>query len=70
MNIQNTEFTFIESIKETVRAAQYEALKTVNVQLINLYWELGKAISEKQTEGWGKQSFLILPKNCKQNFHV
>jgi predicted nuclease of restriction endonuclease-like (RecB) superfamily len=68
MNIQNTEFTFIESMKETVRAAQYEALKAVNVQLINLYWALGKAISEKQAEGWGKAIVQTLSKELQAEF--
>lgn len=68
MNIQNTEFYFIESIKETVRAAQYEALKAVNVQLINLYWELGKAISEKQAESWGKAIVPTLSKELQAEF--
>ena len=45
---------FIAEIKQKIRSAQYEALKVVNTQLINLYWEIGKSIAEKQTEGWGK----------------
>jgi hypothetical protein len=43
--IDSNQYQFIVAIKEKVRAAQYEALKTVNVHLINLYWDLGKAIS-------------------------
>jgi hypothetical protein len=30
---------FIADIKEKVRAAQYDALKAVNVHLTRLYWE-------------------------------
>lgn len=51
--------SFIAEIIEKVRQAQYEALKVVNVHLINLYWEIGKSISEKQSESWGK---AIVPK--------
>lgn len=54
MEIENIQQSFIIEIKQKVRQAQYEALKAVTVQLINLYWELGKAISEKQSESWGK----------------
>lgn len=54
MNLDNHQQLFIAEIKEKIRLAQYEALKAVNVQLINLYWELGKSISEKQVVGWGK----------------
>jgi hypothetical protein len=50
MEIENIQQSFIIEIKQKVRQAQYEALKAVNVQLINLYWELGKVISEKQSE--------------------
>ena len=46
MNLDKSQVEFIADIKQRVRAAQYEALKAVNVHLINLYWELGKAISE------------------------
>ena len=68
MNIQNAEFAFIQSIKETIKSAQYEALKAVNVQLINLYWELGKSISEKQAEGWGKSIVPTLAKELQAEF--
>jgi len=47
MTITNPQLTFITSIKEKIRFAQYEALKEVNTQLIKLYWEIGKDISEK-----------------------
>jgi predicted nuclease of restriction endonuclease-like (RecB) superfamily len=68
MNLQNNEFSFIESIKAKVRIAQYEAFKAVNVQLIALYWELGKAISEKQSEGWGKAIVPTLAKELQMEF--
>ncbi|MDR0368025.1 MAG: PDDEXK nuclease domain-containing protein, partial [Bacteroidales bacterium] len=35
---------FIAEIKQKIRQSQYEAMKAVNVQLINLYWEIGKSI--------------------------
>ena len=59
IELQEQHKQFILDIKEKVRAAQYEALKAVNVQLINLYWEIGKSIAEKQKDGWGK---AIVPK--------
>jgi predicted nuclease of restriction endonuclease-like (RecB) superfamily len=68
MSIEISQNQFIARIKEKVRAAQYEALKAVNVQLITLYWELGKAISEKQTEGWGKSIVNTLSKELQQEF--
>jgi predicted nuclease of restriction endonuclease-like (RecB) superfamily len=59
---------FIAEIKEKVRAAQYDALKAVNVQLIRLYWELGKSISEKQEIGWGKAIVPTLSKELQKEF--
>jgi hypothetical protein len=60
MPLTNTQITFITSIKEKIRLAQYEALKEVNTQLIKLYWEIGKDISERQGENWGKSIVSVL----------
>lgn len=59
MNLEIPQIDFIAAIKQKVRQAQYEALKAVNVQLINLYWDIGKSITDKQSESWGKS---IVPK--------
>ncbi len=50
MNLEISQNAFIAEIKIKVRQAQYDALKVVNTQLINLYWEIGKSIAEKQSE--------------------
>jgi len=45
----------VKTIKSMVASAQYEALRKVNKELIELYWNIGKAINDKQGElGWGK----------------
>jgi len=54
--LEQSQHEFIAEIKQKVRAAQYESLKTINVHLINLYWEIGKSIADKQQEGWGKST--------------
>lgn len=59
---------FIAEIKQKVCAAQYEALKVVNTQLINLYWEIGKSIAEKQSESWGKAIVPNLSKDLRKEF--
>jgi len=48
MNIEITEAQFIAEVIATVRKAQYEASKAVNVHLINLYWELGKSMRKNK----------------------
>jgi predicted nuclease of restriction endonuclease-like (RecB) superfamily len=37
-------------VKERVRAAQYQALKAVNKELVGLYWDIGRLIVERQTD--------------------
>ena len=46
---------FFVEVKNRIRSAQYDALRAVNKELVTLYWDLGKMISEKQkAQGWGK----------------
>ena len=43
--IMTTDYNnFIKDIKDKIRKAQYEAMKAVNITLINLYWGIGKEI--------------------------
>jgi len=40
-----------------IQKARYIAYKAVNTELINLYWEIGKYITQRtQSEGWGKST--------------
>jgi predicted nuclease of restriction endonuclease-like (RecB) superfamily len=68
MELRTTHLQFVAEIKEKVRQAQYEALKAVNIKLIELYWELGRAIAEKQIEGWGKAIVPLLSKELQKDF--
>lgn len=56
--LNKTEYKkFFIEIKERINKAQYEALRKVNKELINLYWDIGKKIVEKQSNlGWGEIS--------------
>jgi predicted nuclease of restriction endonuclease-like (RecB) superfamily len=66
--ISKDEREFITIIKEKIRKSQYNALKVVNVELINLYWEIGKSISDKQKENWGKSIVKTLSNELKNEF--
>ncbi|MDP2301455.1 MAG: PDDEXK nuclease domain-containing protein [Ignavibacteria bacterium] len=66
--VNELQINFIAEIKAKIRQAQYEALKIVNVHLINLYWEIGKSISEKQSESWGKSIVPTLSKELQKEF--
>lgn len=68
MEITNERYSFIAEVKTKVRKAQYEALKAVNVQLIDLYWEIGKSIAEKQSESWGKSIVATLSEELQKEF--
>jgi predicted nuclease of restriction endonuclease-like (RecB) superfamily len=60
---------FFAEVKTRIRTAQYEALKAVNKELVGLYWDLGKMISEKQKEkGWGKSVVENLARDLQNEF--
>ena len=61
--------TFVKDIKTKILSSQYEALKAVNKELINLYWEIGKNIVEKQELfGWGKSVVQNLSHELQKEF--
>jgi predicted nuclease of restriction endonuclease-like (RecB) superfamily len=46
-----------------------KALKVVNSELVSLYWNIGKMVSEKQKkEGWGKSTVERLSKDLQIEF--
>ena len=59
----------LEEIKTRVRAAQYEALKAVNRELIALYWDIGRIIVTRQeNQGWGRSVVERLAADLQQEF--
>ncbi|MCB9227124.1 MAG: DUF1016 domain-containing protein [Chitinophagales bacterium] len=68
MGLSSEQFDFINDIKRKVREAQYTALKAVNVELIRLYWEIGKSIAEKQAQSWGKAVVPTLSTELQREF--
>ncbi len=67
---ENNEFTtFVKEIKGKILSSQYEALKAVNKELIELYWDIGKNIVEKQQQfGWGKSVVVTLSAELQAEF--
>lgn len=60
---------FKDEITARIRSAQYEALKAVNREMIALYWEIGKRITEQQTAlGWGKSVVENLSRDIQREF--
>ena len=70
MNLQENQFkSFVNDIKKRVLQGQYEALKSVNKELISLYWDIGKSIVKKQEEhGWGKSIVQNLSTELQKEF--
>ena len=60
---------FIKEIKNLIYHHQYEAMKQVNKELIQLYWEIGEEINNQQQEkGWGKSIVEVLSKELQKEF--
>lgn len=59
----------LKDVKQRVRAAQYEALRAVNKELIALYWDIGRLIVERQ-EGrtWGRAVVENLARDLQVEF--
>jgi predicted nuclease of restriction endonuclease-like (RecB) superfamily len=57
---------FLKDILSKIQLARYEMLKAVSKQTVALYWEIGKAVSEKvKTEKWGKSVVEQLSKDLQ-----
>ena len=60
---------FLKEIKERIYKAQYDALRAVNKELINLYWDIGRSIVAKQDAlGWGKTIVETLAKDLQNGY--
>lgn len=56
--LKNNEFAEILTI---ISNAQARALASVNRELITMYWEIGRIVSEKTaSDGWGKSTVSSL----------
>ena len=61
--------SFIKEIKELIYRRQYEAMKKVNAELLQLYWEIGEEIDRQQREqGWGKSVVEVLATELQSEF--
>lgn len=59
----------LSGLKHLVRDAQYRAQQTVNTAMIELYWNIGKRILDKQsTEPWGSRVLDRLARDLRAEF--
>jgi hypothetical protein len=69
MNQPNTDLSGFNSILSLIKTAKDRILKTVNTEIIDLYWRIGKEVSEKaQNGGWGKSIVEELSNHIVANF--
>ena len=61
--------TLVAELKDRIRSAQVRATRSVNRELIKLYWDIGKAIVERQKRlGWGKSVVVKLAGDLRAAF--
>ena len=66
---QSTYQVFLKEVKVRVRDAQLQALRKVNKELIQLHWDIGRMIIEKQeTLGWGRSVVNNLSADLQNEF--
>lgn len=57
------------AVKDRVRSAQYEALRAVNRELVQLYWDIGHMIAGRQGDDtWGKSVVKRLSEDLQREF--
>ncbi|MEM9846603.1 MAG: PDDEXK nuclease domain-containing protein [Bacteroidota bacterium] len=60
---------FLSEVKAAIQTARLKAMRAVNTQLIELYWNLGRMIVERQEQhSWGKSVVEKLSKELKKAF--
>lgn len=60
---------FVAELKARIESARLSAARSVNRELIMLYWDIGCGIVEKQTiEGWGESVVERLAKDLSEAF--
>jgi len=60
---------FFNEVKQHIKSSQAKAAIAINSALVQLYWSIGKLISEKQTEySWGTSVIERLSQDLKMEF--
>ena len=68
LELQKYAQTLLE-IKQRIQQAQVKALTAINTELLKLYWDIGKIISQKTEENqWGAQTVEKLAEDLKNIF--
>jgi predicted nuclease of restriction endonuclease-like (RecB) superfamily len=61
--------SFVSDPRERIRSAQVRAALSVNAELMTLYWQIGRAILERQRRhGWGAKVIDRLSADLRRAF--
>lgn len=61
--------TWLADLKSRIQSARISATRSVNRDLILLYWDIGQAVLEKQQrEGWGESVVEQLARDLRKSF--
>lgn len=67
--VQNTYETFLAELKERIQSARLRAAVAVNCEMIELYWQIGRDIVERQkAHRWGKSVVEQLARDLQTEF--
>lgn len=68
-SVTNEYKAWISDVKKRIKQSQIKASVKVNYELLNLYWDLGKDIVEKQENArWGDSFLSVMSKDLKREF--
>jgi len=69
-NLANSDYlALLSDITERIRSGQAAALKVVNLELIALYWDIGRMIVQRQQgDTWGRSIVEMLAKDLQAEF--
>jgi predicted nuclease of restriction endonuclease-like (RecB) superfamily len=69
-NIVDTNYQqWLADLKEKIRNSQMKAALKVNTEMLTLYWEIGKELTEKQAQSnWGDKIIIQLAKDLNNEF--
>ena len=60
---------FLTALKARIRRSQYQALRAVNAELVQLYWDIGESINRKhESLGWGRSVVENLARDLQAEF--
>ena len=69
MDLPDGYVDLLEDLKAAVKAARTKALRTINTQLIELYWTIGQEVRFQQDrQGWGSGVIKRLSEDLRQEF--